>query len=54
MGSTVCRIAVIDDNTGDRVDLRQMLRSRSNRRYRFTDADHGLDGSKLTLDAQRA
>lgn len=54
MSSTVCRILIIDDNADDRADLRQMLLRGSNRRYRFTDAELGLNGLKLISDARCA
>ena len=54
MSSKICRILIIDDNAGDRADLRQMLLKGSNRRYRFTDAELGLNGLKLVSDARCA
>ncbi|MBC7414705.1 MAG: response regulator [Herminiimonas sp.] len=52
MSSDARRILIIDDNADDRADLRQMLLRGSNSRYRFTDAGLGMDGLKLTADAQ--
>lgn len=54
MNSKVCRVLVIDDNADDRADLRQMLLRGSHRRYRFTEAELGLQGLKLIADAQLA
>ena len=54
MSNAVCRMLVIDDNTDDRANLRQMLLRGSNQRYRFTEAELGLSGLKLISDAQAA
>lgn len=53
MMSDICRILVIDDNADDHAGLRQMLLRGSSRRYRFTDAELGMHGLKLTAEAQR-
>ena len=54
MSNSICRMLVIDDNADDRADLRQMLLRGSTMRYRFTDAELGVNALQMIRDAQAA
>jgi len=50
MKNKLWHILLIDDNPDDRADLRQMLLRGSDQRYRFTEAELGAEGLRITRE----